>query len=118
MPSDEELSCDISKYQEQIRGKKRIAVTFVGREFPSTEGFIEVLGEAYEKGYFGEMEMAVIPVDSQECDTLAEHEKVDDLPTVCVYSEGKRVGCVTPNDSDAKAGYRKTIEKLIDLSAD
>jgi len=114
--SEEELSCDISKYQEQIKDKKRIAVTFVGKEFPGTEGFIEALGDAYDRGYFGEMEMAVVPVDSEECDTLAEHENIEVLPTVCVYSQGRRVGCVTPNDQDSKTGYRKTIEKLIDLS--
>ena len=116
--SDEELSCDITKYRERIKDKKRIAVTFVGKEFPGTEAFIEVLGEAYDKGYFGEMEMAVVPVDSQECDALAEHENIEVLPTVCVYSQGRRLGCVTPDDQDAKIGYRETIEKIIDLSED
>jgi len=114
----EELSCDINKYREQIKDKKRVAVTFVGKEFPGTEAFIEALGDAFDKGYFGEMEMAVMPVDTKECDTLAEQEKIEVLPTVCVYSHGKRVGCVTPDDQDAKVGYRKTIEKLIDLSED
>lgn len=114
----EELSCDIDKYREQIKEKKRFAVTFVAKEFPATEAYLEALGKAYEDGFFGEMEMAVIPVDSQECDQLAEHEKVEVLPTTCVYAHGKPLGCVKPDDADAKLGYRKTIEKLIDLSED
>jgi len=115
---EEELSCDISKYREQIKDKERIAVTFVGKQFPGTESFIEALGNAYEKGFFGKMEMAVLPVDSQECDTLAEQEKVEQLPTVVVYNHGKKIGEVTPTDADAQTGYRKTIEKIIDLSED
>lgn len=118
MPEDDELSCDISKFQEQVKGKKRVAVTFVAKEFPATERYIEALGQAYEEGYFGEMEMAIIPVDSQECDQLAENEKVEVLPSTCVYSYGKRVGRATPNDQDAKQGYKETIAKLIDLSED
>lgn len=117
MPEDE-LSCDTNKYREQIKGKKRIAVTFVAKQFPATESYIEALGQAYEGGFFGEMEMAVIPVDSQECDSLAERETVELLPSTCVYSYGKSVGCVSPNDEDTKQGYKKTIEKLIDLSED
>jgi len=116
--SDEELSCDINKYREQLRSRKRIAVTFVGKEFPGTETYLEALGDAYEKGYFGDMEFAVIPVDSEECNALAEHEKVEVLPYTCVYAHGKAVACVSPTDEDAKLGYRQTIEKLIDLSED
>jgi len=116
--AEEELSCDINKYQEQIKGKKRIAITFVGKEFPATEHYVNALGEAFEKGFFGEMEMAVLPVDSQECDTLADHERVEILPMTCVYSYGKRIGQVTPTDADAKVGYREMVEKLIDLSED
>lgn len=116
--SDDELSCDISKYHEQIKDKKRVAVTFVAKEFPGTEAYLEALGKAYEDGFFGEMEMAIIPVDTQECDKLADNEKVEKLPSTCVYAHGKPVACVVPNDGDAKTGYQKTIEKLIDLSED
>jgi len=118
MPEDDELSCEINKFQQQIKDKKRIAVTFIAKEFPATENYLNALGQAYENGFFGEMEMAIIPVDSQECDTLAEHEKVDVLPTTCVYNYGKPVACVKPTDEDAKGQYKKTIEKLIDLSED
>ena len=118
--SDEqtELSCDISKYEEQLKDKKRIAVTFVGKEFPGSESYLEALGQAYEGGFFGEMEMAVIPVDNKECDALADHEGVEVLPRTNIYAHGKKVGSVSPNDGDAKVGYKKTIEKLIDLSED
>lgn len=112
----EELSCDL--FSQQIKAKKRIAVTFAAKEFPGTESYLEALGQAFENGFFGEMEMAIIPVESQECDQLAEQEKVDRLPQTCVYSFGKRVACVTPSDEDARVGYRKTVEKLIDLSED
>ncbi|MBW2675274.1 MAG: hypothetical protein JRD89_17990, partial [Deltaproteobacteria bacterium] len=88
MMEDEVISCEVPKYQEQLRAKKRIAVTFVGKEFPATENYMQALSDAYEKGYFGDMEMAVIPVDSEECDKLAEHEGVEVLPTTCVYSHG------------------------------
>jgi len=114
----DELSCDISQFFEQIKGKKRIAVTFVGKDFPATESYINALGEAYDQGYFGEMEMAIIPVDSPDCDKLAEHEKVDVIPRTCIYKLGKQIGCLSPNDSDATVGYRKAIEGLIDLSED
>jgi len=116
--TDDELSCDVSRYHEQIKDKKRIAVTFVAKEFPATESYLAALGRAYDDGFFGEMEMAVIPVDSQECDKLAEHEKVEVLPRTCVYSYGKQIGCLSPKDDDAKASYRKIIESLIDLSGD
>ncbi|MFA5186459.1 MAG: hypothetical protein WC551_08290 [Patescibacteria group bacterium] len=115
---DEELSCDISKFREQVASKERIAVTFVGKEFVGSEPFLNALGQAYESGYFGNMEVAVVPVDNETCDALAEKEGVDVLPRVCVYARGKRVGCVSPGDGDAQAGYQKTIEKLIDLSED
>lgn len=118
MMEDDELSCVIPTFQEQLRGKKRIAVTFIAKDFPATENYIEALGQAYENGYFGEMEIAIIPVNSQECDKLAEHEKVEVLPTTCVYSYGKPVSCVKPTDEDAKHQYKKTIEALIDLSGD
>lgn len=118
METEEVLSCNISKYQEQLKNKGRIAVTFVAKEFAGTESFLEALGRAYEDGYFGEMEMAVIPIENQECNTLAEHEGVEDLPTTRVYSHGKVVGTVKPTDADATSGYLKTIEKLIDLSED
>lgn len=116
--ADDELSCEIPKFQEQLKGKKRIAVTFIAKEFPATENYIEALGRAYEDGYFGDMELAIIPVDSQECDKLAEHEKVEVLPTTCVYSYSKPVGCVKPTGDDSKLQYKKTIEGLIDLSED
>lgn len=115
---DEELSCDLSKFREQVASKERIAVTFVGKEFAGSEAFLEALGQAYEKGFFGGMEVAVVPVDNETCDALAEKEGVEFLPQTCVYSRGKKVGCVTPTDGDAKAGYQQTIEKLIDLSED
>lgn len=117
MVSDE-LSCDISKYRQQVLSKDRFGVIFAGKEFPGSEPFIDAMGKAYDAGYFGNMELGVIPVDSQECDRLAEVEKVEQLPTVVVYSHGKKIGEVTPTEEDAKVGYRKTIEKLIDLSED
>lgn len=115
---NDELSCDVNQFYQQLKDKKRIAVTFIAKDFPATENYIEALGRAYEEGYFGEMEMAIIPVDSQECDTLAEHEKVAVLPSTCVYSYGKPLSCISPTDEDAKNQYKKTIEKLIDLSED
>lgn len=115
---EEELSCDISKFREQVCKRGRFGVIFAGKEFPGTKAFLDSLGEAYNEGYFGNMELGVIPVDSEECDSLAEHEKVDELPTVVVYNNCKKVGEVTPTTADAKAGYRETIKKLIDLSED
>lgn len=112
----EDISCE--RFHEQIKDKKRIAVAFVGKQHPATEGFLKAIGEPYGEGYFGAMEVAVIPVDNEACDTLAEHEGVETLPKVCVYAYDKRVGCVEPDDADAKMGYRQTIEKLIDLSED
>jgi len=67
---------------------------------------MEALGDAYEKGYFGDMEMAVIPVDSEECDKLAEHEGVEVLPTTCVYSHGKRWTARSATSSLSMRGLR------------
>jgi hypothetical protein len=114
----EELSCEVAKYREQLKQKKRIAVTFVGKEFPSTETYVNALVQAYEEGFFGDMEMAVLAVDSEECDALAEKEGVEELPQTCVYSYGQKVGSVTPTDDDAQIAYKESIAKLIDLSED
>lgn len=116
--ADDELSCDIEKYREQVCARGRIGVIFVGKEFPGSEAFVDAMGKAYEDGYFGKMELGVIPVDNEECNNLAEVEKVDVLPTVVVYNNCKKIGEVAPTDADAKDGYKKAIEKLIDLSED
>jgi len=113
---DDELSCDIDKFHGQLKDRKRIAVTFIGKDFPASESYINALGEAYEEGFFGDMELAVIPVYSQQCDQLAEHEGVEVMPRTCIYNHGEPVGCVTPSDEDAENHYKKTIEALIDLS--
>jgi len=117
MPEDE-LSCDIPKYRQQISSKGRLGVIFAGKDFPGSEPFIDAVGKAYEEGYFANMELGVIPVDNQECNSLAEAEKIEVLPTVVVYSSGKKIGEVTPTDTDAKVGYKLAIAKLIDLSGD
>jgi len=112
----EQLSCDINKFRETIAEKDRIAVIFLGKEMPMTEGFISALSKADQEGFFGQMELAIVPVDNQECDALAEREEVEVLPTIKVYSRGEEVGKVVPPEGDV--GYFQTIGQLIDLSGD
>ena len=115
----EALSCDVTKYREQLCAEPgRKAITFVGKDFPGTEGYLNALAEADGKGFFGEMTLGVLPVDSEECDHLAEAEGVEELPRTVVYDckEGRlvKVGVVSPSQDDTE--YRQAIERLIDLS--
>ncbi len=114
----EALSCDSKKYKDQLCKYERIAVIFAGKDFPASENFIDAVAKAQEEGYLGDMEVGIIPVDSKECDSLAEAEKVDVLPTVNVYKNCQKIGQVTPTDKDAKNQYKETISKLINLSED
>jgi len=114
----EPLSCDREEYRKklcELSEGKRIAVTFVGKEFPATESYIEALSRADEQGFFGEMKMAVQTVENEECYALAEAEGVEELPTTvvyeCVAGELRVVDRVVP-----KEGYQKAVERLIDLS--
>jgi len=114
----EGLSCEVSRFQRQMCSPGRKAIAFVGKDFPGTEPFIDALSDANERGFFGAMSLGVIAVDSEECDNLAEHEGVEKLPTVNVYENCKKLGSVAPTQDDARKGYTKTIEKLIDLSSE
>ncbi len=119
----EALSCDPEEYRRQLCSVEgRVAVTFVGKEFPGTESYLEALAQADEGGFLGQMRLGVQTVDSEECNALAEAEGVETLPRTIVYEckEGQltRVGEINPTDEDAKASYRPTIEQLIELSED
>jgi thioredoxin-like negative regulator of GroEL len=106
----EPLSCDLSRFREQIAALERLAILFVGRECRPCEPFLEALSEAEAEGYLG-MDVAVVAVDDPQCDALAEELGVEDLPTVIVYSKGQEVGRVTPTGN-----YKEDIARLIDLS--
>jgi thioredoxin-like negative regulator of GroEL len=106
----EPLSCDLSRFREQISGLQRIAIVFLGKECRPCEPFLEALSEAEAEGYLG-MDVAVVAVDDPQCDALAEELGVEDLPTVVVYARGQEVGRVTPTGN-----YKEDIAKIIDLS--